>query len=63
MIPSAGSITIMATVAVRVPFTVSRGGRHTDHGLAKSSKSAAFTASRVRVPACGARSARTRTSR
>ena len=63
MIPSSGSITTIATVALRLLETVRRGGRHTDHGVAKSSKSAAFTASMVMSPICGARAPRTRRSR
>src|SRR3546814_10439748 len=45
MRPSAGSITIMATVALMLLASDGRGGRHTDHGVAKSSNSAALTAS------------------
>ena len=48
--PDAGSMTIIATVAVSVSPSERRGGRHTDHGAAKSSKSAALTVSRVRLP-------------
>ena len=57
-------MTIIATVAVTVvPSTEARGGRHTDHGVAKSSSSAALTASRVMPPICGASRPRTRRSR
>src|SRR5262245_64767295 len=56
-------MTTIATVAVMVLPSEGRGGRHTDHGVAKSSNSAALTASRVRLPIWGSRSWRTRTSR
>ena len=39
------------------------GGRHTDHGVSKSSNSAVLTMSVVTLPRCGSISERTRRSR